>query len=128
MKTCILVCLVVVILVAVSCSKRDDKSEIGVDKAIEIAAKEAEKNKFDPKTSDIEVLKVKKGIERGPLRIMSIARYFPKERLKIILDNEYWIIFFYPKGNLDNPRYLDGEYTVLVELHSGNVLASYPGS
>ena len=127
MKTRILISLVVVILVTVSCSKRDDRSEISVDKAIQIAVENAQKNKFDTKESDMEVLKVKRGIERGPLRILSIARYFPEEKLKILLENEYWIIFFYPKGNLDNPRYLGGEFTVLVELYSGKVLASYPG-
>jgi len=123
MKTYILFPLGVVLLILFSCSK----SDISVDKAIQIAVTEAEKNHFDTKISDVEVLKVKKGIERGPIRIVSIMRYFPKERMKIILDNDYWIIFFYPKGNLDHPHILGGEYTVLVELHTGNILASYAG-
>ena len=127
MKILVFMSLVFALLFTASCSKNKDKSEITVEQAIQIAVKNATEKKFDTKNADIEVLKVKNGVEKGPLRILSIIRFFPGEKRKIIIDNEYWIIFFYPKGTLEKPDSLGGDFTVLIDLHSGKILASYAG-
>ena len=102
-----------------------DKVEITSKNAIDIAIKSAEKKKYDTKIRSVEVLKVKKHEERGPIRLSWLIRYFPIEERDIIFKNEFWIVYFYPKGTLESPRILGGEYCVLVELYSGEVLSSF---
>jgi len=114
--------LLIVLLIIFSGCKDGDKSEVTVEDAIRIALKVAEKKKYNTEPTDIEVMKVKKSIERGPIRLVWLLRYFQKEEEKTILENEFWIVYFYPKGLLEDPRYLGGEFCVLVELYSGKVL------
>ena len=98
--------------------------EITNDKAIEIAANAANSQGYNAKNSDVEVLKVKKGIERGPFRIVAISRFFP---IETVLNNEFWVVYFYPKGQLEKPTILGGDFTALIDLHTGEVLDSFAG-
>ena len=99
--------------------------EVSPEDAIQIATKVAEQKKYDLKKADVEVLKVKKGIERGPFRLAILLLYFQKEEKQQILENEFWIVYFYPKGQLENPRFLGGSFCVLIELYSGEVMESF---
>ncbi len=110
-------------LLLVACSNKQ-RTEITADEAIRIAAAHARTKNFETDSTDIEVLKVKKGIERGPIRLLSVVRYFPKD---MILNNEYWIVLFYPKGMLEKSDHLGGDFTALVDLHSGKILGSFAG-
>ena len=103
----------------------NDRIEISPSEAINIAIDVAKKQNFNVNNRDIEVLKVKGKIERGPIRLVWLIRYFPREERNILFNNEYWIVYFYPKGGLEQPHILGGEFCALVELHSGDVLAAF---
>lgn len=106
-----------------------NKNELQADDAILIAIQTAKASNFNISKSDIEAIRVKDGYEKGPMRLVSIIRYFPKEKHKSLLSNEYWIVYFYPKGTLEKPGLLGGgEFYVLIELHTGKVLESFKGS
>lgn len=123
---CVLL-VVLVFVVLVSCVDKNINGELSANDAIKIATNEAIRNKFDTSNSEIEILKVKGKYERGPLRYLSVMRFIPKEKRKELLTNEYWIVFFYPKGQLENTMSLGGEFYVLVDLHSGKILESFSG-
>lgn len=114
--------LVFVILCLTKVTLANDRPETTYQYAIDVANREAKKLNYDPEKKDIEVLKVKKGIERGPVRLSWLLRYFPYEERKVIWENEFWIVYFYPKGNIDEPAVLGGEFCVLVDLYSGKTL------
>lgn len=108
-----------------STSKGVDKPEISMDDAIRIANDLANTVNYNTTTADIEVLKVKNGKERGPIRLVWLMRYLSKDELPILLTNDFFIIYFYPKGLLEGRKILGGGFCALVELYSGNVLFSF---
>lgn len=124
-KQITIICLMLVSLCVTSACEGKDKVEVPVENAIKIAAAIAKKKKYDTESADIEVMKVKKGIERGPIRLVWLMQYFPKEERKILFENEFWIVYFYPKGDLEKSTVLDGEFCALVELYSGKVLTAF---
>src|ERR1700690_3637091 len=97
----LLFALILTVLCSWSCATKSEQSELTVDQAIRIAAKEAARKNYDSTKADIEVLKVKKGIERGPIRMVALIRIFPPEMSKAVISKEYWVIYFYPKGSLE---------------------------
>jgi hypothetical protein len=123
----IFIVLVAALLFVISCSKEKGQAEVTVENAIEIAAKYAAKKNFDAKTADVEVIKVKKGIEKGPMRMVFLLPKFPKDRAQIIFNSEFWVIYFYPRGTLEKANTLGGDFIVLVDLYSGNVIESVAG-
>lgn len=114
-----------VYLTSSGCAKGTD--EISANNAISLAKKVASESKFDISNTDIEVLKVKKGLERGPFRFAMIMRVAPKETWQGLLDKDFWIVFFYPKGQLENADTLGGDFITIIDLHSGKTLAYIPG-
>ena len=127
MKNRISVVLVAALLVIISCSKEKDRTELTVGNAIQIATKFVEKKDFDTKTTDVEVMKVKKGLERGPMRMVLLLPKFPKEKSQIIFNSEFWVVYFYPKGTLEKRGILGGDFIVLVDLYSGDIIESFAG-
>jgi hypothetical protein len=123
----VILALALILPILGSCAKEKAKSEITVDQAISVAANEAAKKNFDTNNADIEVLKVKKGLERGPIRMVTLIRLFPREMAAVVINKEYWVIFFYPKGQMEKADTLGGDFTTLVDLHSGEVIASSAG-
>jgi len=106
-----------------SCAEEKCNSEVSIDKAIQIATKAAQKKRYNVQTADIEILKVKKKLERGPIRVFCVIRQFQKEKQNLLFKKDFWIVYFYPKGNLERPHILGGDYCVIVDLYSGDVLA-----
>ena len=118
-----------VLFLVVSCSGGKYNSEVSIDKAIQIATNAAQKKQYNVQKADIEILKVKKKLERGPIRLVLLINLlpFPKEKLNLLFEKEFWIVYFYPKGNLERPHILGGDYLVIVDLYSGEVLAEFEG-
>lgn len=116
--------MIFICFIAVICES-SEKTEITVDDAVNIAKKLAITFNYDTSKTDIEVLKVKKGKERGPIRLVWLMRYLSKEELPTLIDNEFLIVYFYPKGLLDGRLSLGGGFCVLVELYSGDILFSF---
>jgi hypothetical protein len=110
-----------------ACNKYKQSNELSLEDAVSIAKRTAKSDQFDISKCDIEAVKVKDKYEKGPIRLSAIVKYFPKEKYRLLLDNQYWIVYFYPKGALEKPEYLGGEFHVLVDLHTGKVLASFKG-
>ncbi len=127
MKTKFLTLFIIILLLLIACSIKSISNEITVDEAISIATSFAKSNKYNTSDADIEVLKVKNGRERGPVRLVWMVRQFPKEKMPEIMHGEFWIIYFYPKGVLENREVLGGDFSVLVDLHTGKVVASRAG-
>ena len=127
MKNRISIVLVVALLVIISCSREKDRTELTVKNAIQIATKFAGKNNFHTKTTDVEVMKVKKGIERGPMRMVLLLPKFPRDKSQIIFNSEFWVVYFYPKGTLENRGILGGDFIILVDLYSGDIIESFEG-
>lgn len=121
--------IVLFLLVAQGCAKKNEGGELSVDEAIKFAVKEASRKKYDTSNTDIEILKVKKGMERGPIRMVTLFREFGPDMATAVATREYWVIYFYPKGSLekDGPKILGGDFTALVDLRSGDIIASRAG-
>lgn len=118
----------IIIAIAVSASTScysKNKEAIDSTEAIRIASISAAKDNFSIEQKDVEVLKVQNGLERGPIRFVWLMKYFLKEDIEILLQKEFWIIFFYPKGLLDGNKVLGGGFCALVDLYSGEVLFSF---
>lgn len=103
-----------------------EANEIVCDSAIKIANDFAKRNNYDVSNSDIEIIKLKKGLERGPIRLVGLMRSFPIE-MDLLFKKEFWVVFFYPKGQLEKPDTLGGDFCVLVDLYSGEVLDFFAG-
>jgi hypothetical protein len=99
--------------------------EVNPSKAIEIAYKVASDNNFSTKQTDIEIIKVKKGLERGPIRFSWLMNNFQKEEIQVLLSREFWIVFFFPQKLLDGNHVLGGGFCVLLDLYSGELLYSF---
>lgn len=115
---------ILILLFSLSISKHcysSQLNEISIDKAIAIASDVAAKSTFDVKKTDVEILRVKNGIEKGPLRIVLLSRLSP-EIFKIAIKNEFFVVYFYPKDQLKKGNILGGDFTVFVDLYSGEVL------
>lgn len=102
-----LLCMVLLLLVALGCGKKQG-DEISSDEAIKCAVKEASRQNYETNNTDIEILKVKKGLERGPIRMVTLFRQFGRDMATAIATREYWVIYFYPKGGMekDGPKIL----------------------
>ena len=59
--------------------------------------------------------------------MVTLIRLFPREMAAVVINKEYWVIFFYPKGQMEKADTLGGDFTTLVDLHSGEVIASSAG-
>jgi hypothetical protein len=127
LKPTLLLLALVISPVLGSCGKGKVISELTVDQAIAVATKEAAKKNYDTTKADIEVLKVKKGLERGPIRMVALVPHFPKDMATAIITKEYWVIYFYPKGQMEKANILGGDFLTLVDLHSGEVIEAYAG-
>ena len=108
----------------VSCSSAGS-SEISADYAIHITRELAKNNNYDTSNVDIEILKVKNGPERGPIRLVWLINYIPKDEFQALTGSEFWVVYFYPKGALERPGRLGGGFCALIELYSGKVLFSF---
>lgn len=97
------------------------------DQAIKLATDEAKKRNYDTRQSDIEVLKVKKGMERGPIRVVTLVRLFPKDLAPVLMKNEFWVVLFYPKGELEKPGTSGGDFIALIDLRTGKIIKSLAG-
>lgn len=118
---------VLIYLAGIPCNAKD-RTEITPSRAVEIALDIAKEKRVVIKGKNIEIVRVKRGLERGPVRLSWLLRYFPYSHRKNVLENEFWIVYFYPKGQLNEPRtagILDGEFCVLIELYSGVILDSF---
>lgn len=115
--------IVLSLLVALGCAKKNQGGELSVDEAIKFAAEEASRKKYDTSQKDIEILKVKKGMERGPIRLATLLQTFGPDMATVVATREYWVIYFYPRGT----GILGGDFTALVDLHSGEIITSKLG-
>lgn len=111
------------LLVVVSCSREKDKSEITVEKAIHVATNIAASKNYDTQNTAIEVIKYKKEIEKGPIRTMWLFQTFPKDEAPKLMNNEFWLVYFYPKKT----TVIGGDFCVLVDLYTGKVISSIAG-
>lgn len=111
----------------ISCAVNNANAEIASEEAIRIAADAAKKHNFDTSLADVELMKVKNGVERGPLRIVWLVRSYPKEISSKLLKEEFWVVYFYPKGQLENATILGGDFTTFIDLHSGKVIDAFVG-
>ncbi len=119
-------CFIIFVLTnLINAKKGASVSEVSESDAIDVAITEARLINYNLDGSDIEIIKVKQGIERGVFRLSWLVRFFPRKYFNLILENDYWVIYFYPKGLVDDPRSLGNEFCVLVDLYSGNVIASH---
>lgn len=110
-------------LIVVSCSQERVKSEIAVENAIKIATNIAKSENYNTQDAAVEVIKYKKGIEAGPIRTIMLFQTFSKEEAPKLINNEFWMIYFYPKKR----TVLGGDFCVLVDLYSGKVLGAIAG-
>lgn len=124
MRTVVFIAISIEICLLTSCSYVKSITVNSIE-AIRIATDTAVANKFSTKQTKIEIIKVTKGVERGPIRFVWLINNFPKEDIQILLKREFWIVFFYPKGLLDGNLMLGGGFCVLVDLYSGEVLYSF---
>jgi hypothetical protein len=119
--------IIIALFLLVSCAEEKHNSEISVDKAIQIAKSEAHKRKYTTLMTGIEVLIVKKKYANGPIRMSWLIHHCTEEKLNILLKKEFWIIYFYPKEQMERPHLLGGDFFVAVDLYSGKVLAVHEG-
>lgn len=127
MNRIFMIMLIGILLNAAACNQKQGKSEITAESAIEIASKAAKSKGYNSNNTDIEILKVKNKLERGPLRLVCLVQHFPKELTQYILNNEYWVVYFYPKGQLERANMLGGDFLTMIDLYSGKVIESYAG-
>lgn len=114
------------VLSLTSCA-HNNKLEVSKIEAIKIAKENASNYKLDSNNFDIEILKFKKGNNKGPMRIVWLFRNHPKSIAKELVDKEFWVIYLYPKGQLKNPTILGGDFKAFIDLYTGEVLYSFPG-
>ena len=57
----------------------------------------------------------------------TLVRHFPKEMARTVISKEYWVVYFYPMGQMEKADTLGGDFTTLIDLHSGEVIFSLPG-
>lgn len=118
--------MLLIVVAGFTACKYKQNNELSIDDAVSIAKRVVTSKNIDVGKFDVEALKVKSKYEKGPIRLTFVARFFPKEKYKWLLDNEYWIVYFYSKGGLDKPDRLGGEeFYVLVDLHTGKVIGSF---
>lgn len=68
--------------VNVACSRQAEKTEIPVEKAIQVAKNYAASQKYNWKEETaVEVIKIKNGVEQGPLRITLLMHSFPRDQV-----------------------------------------------
>jgi hypothetical protein len=123
--TCLVILLITVLLGA--CSKNNEQTDLTADQAIKIARNEANRKNYDTKNCDIEILRVKKGVEKGPIRLITLFQSFPRDLAPVIAKGEFWVIYFYPKGELEKAHTLGGDFITLLDLHSGKVIEAIAG-
>jgi len=123
----ILIVLILCLSVILSCSKEPSKTEITITNAIRIATNFADKKKFNTQNADVEIVKVKKGLERGSITLTWLVTQFPRATALQVINNEFWVVYFYPKGQLESANTLGGDFCVLVDLYSGDVIESLVG-
>ena len=113
----------------INCTFAISEEVISQEEAVRISKMDAIANKFNLDNTELEVLKVKSGIEKGPMRLsLIIRRLSSKDDAKMILHREFWIIYFYPKGALDrleNTGVLGSGFCSLVDLHTGKIIFSF---
>lgn len=87
----VLVCAVFALtLLLSSCNAGVSTVEVTVEKAIKTASKEARRNGYDIDNADIEVLKVKKPLESGPIRFAYLIRSsMSREKWLEMFDREF---------------------------------------
>lgn len=108
----------------VACSGRAEKTEIPVEKAIQVAKNYAASQKYSWKEETaVEVIKIKNGVEQGPLRITLLMNSFPRDKVPEFVKKELWFVYIYPKKG----SVLGGDYCVLVDLYTGGVIAANAG-
>ena len=105
--------------------KNEATYEVSVARALKTAKYIAKKGNYNTTTADIEILKVKKGKEKGPIRLSWLIRFLPREDSAVLLHKEFWIVYFYPKGLLQGNGVLGGGFGVFIELYSGDVILSF---
>lgn len=99
------------------------KTEVKIDEAIRIATVSAEKSNYKVNSMFIEHLKFKDKFEKGPIRLNWLVRTFSPDVAANFAKNDFWVVYFYPKDR----NLLGGDYYVLVDLYSGNVIATKQG-
>lgn len=102
-----------------------DINMLDVNEAIKIAKRWASKNNYDYDQADIEILKVGKGTARGPVRFGWLSRYFSGKEIDSLIQKEFWIVYFYPKGLMEGKGTLGGGFCAIIDLYSGEVLSSF---
>lgn len=102
--------------------------EITAKQAIEIAKSHAlSVYNYNAENVDVEVLRVKKGVERGPIRILWLMHTMLHEDPKVYWDRDFWVVYLYTKNLLNNPTVLGGSFVALVDLYTGEVFAASEG-
>jgi hypothetical protein len=109
------------------CLAGGDKIEVKIDQAISIAIELAKKDNYNTEIADVEVLRFKGDLEKGPIRAVLISDYFFGMELEGLLQKDFWLIYLYPRGQLESPRFLGGDFYAFIDLYSGEVLASFAG-
>jgi len=112
---------------AITVTNEDIKKEVSQERAIQIALDAAKKESFDVNGKDVEVLRFKSGLERGPMRIVWLRRTIPTTIAEKIEDKEFWVVYLYPYGAMIVPSPLGGDFTAFIDLYDGSVLSTWTG-
>lgn len=128
MRKTLLIILALVFSTCVSYAEGTPLNEVTTDQAIQIAVAAAEAKDFDTKETVVEVLKVKKGPERGPMRMVWLVRTFPKSMSDKVLHKDFWVIYLYPKGTMEGSAHtLGGDFTAFIDLYNGSIIDTWLG-
>jgi hypothetical protein len=123
MKIRKLIMLILGFVLLVSCTAKNNTSEIAIEKAVQIAANIANDKKYNTQDTAIEAIKYKKEIEKGPIRLDWLLHTFSRDEVPELIKNDFWLIYFYPKKT----SVLGGDFIVLVDLNTGKVIATKTG-
>lgn len=102
-------------------------AEISSNEAIKIASSFAANQKYNLSNIDTEIIKYKTGVEKGPIRLVWLAMQFPKDKVKELANRDFWLVYFYPKGQLTKGNTLGGDFCTLIDIHSGEIVGYIAG-
>jgi hypothetical protein len=113
------------ILLNTSCYSKED-AELDQENVITIATNFVKQHGYSISDTEVELLRVKDGLEKGPLRVVWLRRSFGLTPDTSLFEREFWVVYFYPKGQLKKPDMLDGDFCVFIDLYTGEIIDYSP--